>query len=89
MALWGIGMGAQESVMRAQVAAMAPKDRRGTAFGLMNMIYGFAWFAGSALLGILYDTASPVWVAVVAVLLQLAALPVFLQMMRRRRSEAA
>jgi MFS family permease len=89
MALWGIGMGAQESVMRAQVAAMAPKDRRGTAFGLMNMIYGFAWFAGSALLGILYDTASPVWVAVVAVLLQLAALPVFLQMMRRRRSGAA
>lgn len=81
MALWGIGMGAQESVMRAAVAVMAPKDRRGTAFGIMNMIYGIAWFAGSALLGILYDTASPVWVAAVAVLLHLASLPVFFRLM--------
>jgi MFS family permease len=83
MALWGIGMGAQESVMRAEVAAMAPKDRRGTAFGIMNIIYGFAWFAGSALLGVLYDTTSPVAVAIVAVLLQLAALPVFFRLMRK------
>ena len=83
MALWGIGMGAQESVMRAEVAAMAPKDRRGTAYGIMNMIYGFAWFAGSALLGVLYDTTTPFWVAVVAVLLQLASLPVFFRLMRK------
>lgn len=83
MALWGIGMGAQESVMRAQVAAMAPKDRRGTAFGIMNMIYGFAWFGGSALLGVLYDATAPVWVAAVAVLLQLASLPVFFRLMRK------
>ena len=80
MALWGIGMGAQESVMRAEVAAMAPKDRRGTAYGIMNMIYGFAWFAGSALLGVLYDTTTPFWVAIVAVLLQLASLPIFFRL---------
>jgi MFS family permease len=83
MALWGIGMGAQESVMRAEVAAMAPKDRRGTAFGIMNMIYGFAWFAGSALLGVLYDATAPIWVAAVASLLQLASLPVFFRLMRK------
>ena len=83
MALWGIGMGAQESVMRAEVATMAPKDRRGIAFGIMNMIYGFAWFSGSALLGVLYDTTSPVSVAVVAALLQLASLPVFFWLMRK------
>ena len=69
--------------MRAQVAAMAPKDRRGTAFGIMNMIYGFAWFAGSALLESFTTAASPVWVAVVAVLLQLASLPVFFWLMRK------
>lgn len=84
MALWGIGMGAQESVMRAQVAAMAPKDRRGTAFGIMNMTYGFAWFAGSALLGVLYDATAPIWVAAVAVLLQLTSLPVFFRLLRKR-----
>jgi MFS family permease len=83
MALWGIGMGAQESAMRAQVAAMAPKDRRGTAFGIMNMIYGFAWFGGSALLGVLYDATAPIWVAAVAVLLQLTSLPVFFRLMRK------
>jgi hypothetical protein len=43
----------------------------------MNMIYGFACFGGSALLGILYDGSSPLSVAVVAVLPQLASLPVF------------
>jgi MFS-type transporter involved in bile tolerance (Atg22 family) len=75
-------MGAQESVMRAEVAAMAPKDRRGTAFGIMNMIYGFAWFAGSALLGVLYDRSSPLSV-VVAVLLQIASLPVFFWLLRK------
>jgi MFS family permease len=83
MALWGMGMGAQESVMRAQVAAMAAKDRRGTAFGIMNMIYGFAWFGGSVLLGILYDRSSLLSVAVVAVLLQLASLPVFFWLLRK------
>jgi predicted MFS family arabinose efflux permease len=83
MALWGMGMGAQESLMRAQVAAMAAKDQRGTAFGIMNMIYGFAWFGGSALLGILYDRSSLLSVAVVAVLLQLASLPVFFWLLRK------
>lgn len=84
MALWGIGMGAQESVMRAQVAAMAPMDRRGTAYGIMNMIYGMSWFAGSALLGILYDKSSALTVAVAAAFLQLAAVPVFFRLMQRK-----
>lgn len=35
MALWGIGIGAQESVMKAAVAGMVPADRRGTAYGLL------------------------------------------------------
>lgn len=84
MALWGIGMGAQESVMRAAVAAMAPKQRRGTAFGTMNMIYGMAWFGGSALLGVLYDQTSALWVALVSAALQLASVPVFVLLTRRQ-----
>jgi MFS family permease len=83
MALWGLGMGAQESVMRAAVAAMAPKEKRGTAFGTMNMIYGVAWFGGSALLGILYDQTSALWVALVSAALQMASLPVFMLLIRR------
>lgn len=55
MILWGIGMGTQESVMRAVVAGMTAPDRRATAFGILNAVFGVAWFIGSAELGILYD----------------------------------
>jgi MFS family permease len=75
MALWGIGMGAQESIMRAAIALMAPAERRGTAYGTFNALYGVAWFAGSVLLGGLYDRSVAALV-VVAVLLQAMALPI-------------
>ncbi|MEN9226074.1 MAG: MFS transporter [Thermostichus sp. HHBFW_bins_43] len=55
MTLWGIGMGAQESIMKAAVAGMVTPERRGLAFGLFTSAYGLAWFLGSALMGVLYD----------------------------------
>jgi len=55
MVLWGIGMGAQESIMKAAVAGMVPPERRGAAFGLFTSGYGLAWFFGSAVMGLLYD----------------------------------
>ena len=75
MVCWGIGTGAQESVMRATIAQLAPRDRRATAFGIFNAIYGIAWFAGSVLLGILYDR-SIAGVVIASTGLQAAALPV-------------
>ena len=55
MVLWGIGMGAQESILKAEIAEMISPERRGTAFGSFNAAYGLFWFAGSALMGYLYD----------------------------------
>jgi MFS family permease len=55
MALWGVGMGAQESIMRAAVAEMSSIDVRGSAYGVFSTIYGFSWFIGSFAMGILYD----------------------------------
>jgi MFS family permease len=55
MALWGLGMGAQDSIVRAAVAEMVPRDRRASAFGLFDTGYGVCWFLGSALMGVLYD----------------------------------
>lgn len=81
MALWGIGMGAQESVMRAAIAQIAPAERRGTAYGIFNALYGVAWFAGSVLLGALYGR-SVVALVVAAVLLQAMALPVLWWLVR-------
>ena len=55
MALWGLGMGAQESIMRAAIGTIVPQNRLGLAFGLFNTVYGLAWFIGSVSMGILYD----------------------------------
>ena len=63
MTLWGIGMGAQESIMRAAVGTMVSAERRASAYGLFNAIYGAAWFAGSALMGFLYDISIPFLIA--------------------------
>ena len=75
--LWGIGMGAQESIMRAAIAEMTPAERRGTSYGVFNMAYGVSWFVGSALVGWLY-TRSLTAIVVFVVLVQLAAAPCFL-----------
>ena len=53
--LWGIGLGAQESIMKAVVAHMVPSHRRASAFGMFDCGFGVAWFVGSALMGFLYD----------------------------------
>ncbi len=70
--------------MRAAVAGMVPADRRGSAYGIFNAGYGVAWFAGSALLGVLYDRSIP-WLVIFSVLMQLAAIPVLLVVKRQPR----
>ncbi len=82
MVLWGIGMGAQESILRAGVAGMVVPERRGTAYGLFNTGYGLFWFAGSAVLGLLYDVSLPT-LMVVSVGLQLTAVVVLIIVSRR------
>jgi MFS family permease len=57
MALWGVGMGAQESIIRAAIAEIVPTTKLGFAYGLFNTCYGLFWFLGSALMGVLYDTS--------------------------------
>ena len=64
VALWGVGMGAQESIVRSFVADTVPAARRGTGFGVFNAWFGVAWFVGSALLGVLYDWSVPALIAV-------------------------
>ncbi|BAY51588.1 major facilitator superfamily MFS_1 [Thermostichus vulcanus NIES-2134] len=68
MVLWGIGMGAQESIVRAIVANLVPPERRGSAYGLFSMGYGLAWFLGSWLMGLLYDRSLGLLVLVSLVL---------------------
>ena len=81
MALWGVGMGAQESVMRAAIAEMVPVNRRASAYGVFNGAYGLFWFLGSAVMGILYDVSLPALITF-SVIAQLAAVPILLLVKR-------
>lgn len=81
--LWGIGMGWQESIMRSVVADLTPRDRRASAFGVFNMGYGIFWFAGSALIGLLYGT-SVIAVVIFSVAAQLVAVPLYARITARQ-----
>lgn len=54
---WGIGMGAQESILKAVVAKIVPKDYRARGYGVFATIFGLFWFLGSVIVGALYDTS--------------------------------
>ncbi len=45
--LWGIGMGAQESIMKVAVSRIIPKSMRSTGFGIFETGFGISWFLGS------------------------------------------
>ncbi len=82
MIIWGIGMGAQESILKAAVAELIPAYKRGTAFGLFNTGFGVFWFFGSIALGYLYDFSIP-WLIVFSMGLQAIAV-IILWMLTRR-----
>jgi predicted MFS family arabinose efflux permease len=77
MALWGIGMGAQNSLLKAILTGLMPVAKRSTGFGLFYTAYGVAWFLGSTAMGFLYDISIP-GLVVFSIALQLLALPIFL-----------
>ncbi len=59
--LWGLSLGVHEAVMSAAVARMVPEQARARAYGIFTAIFGIAWFAGSAVQGVLYDISLPPW----------------------------
>ena len=74
VALWSIGVGAQEALMRAIVANMVSPQKRASAYGVFNAGFGTFWFLGSIAIGFLYDYS--VWAVVLfSVIIQLSALP--------------
>ena len=84
MILWGIGMGAQESLLKSVVAGLVSVNKRGTAFGVFDTGFGIAWFAGSWLMGILYGKSITA-VIILSVASQLLSLPIFLLAKRMER----
>ncbi len=87
MVLWGIGMGAQESLLKAVIAGITATDRRSTAFGVFDAGFGLAWFLGSWGMGVLYAHSLEA-VIILSMVLQLASLPFFLLAGRKQQVEA-
>lgn len=55
VALWGLHMGFSQGILAALVADTAPKDLKGTAFGLFNLLSGVALLLASLLAGWLWQ----------------------------------
>ena len=58
-ALWGLHMALTQGLLAALVAATAPHDLRGTAFGVFNLASGVALLAASVIAGTLWQTFGP------------------------------
>jgi MFS family permease len=53
--LWGVHMGMTQGLLASMVAASAPKDLLGTAYGFFNLVSGLAMLAASVFAGFLWD----------------------------------
>jgi MFS family permease len=77
--LWGIVMGAHETIMKAAVADLTSVRKRGTGYGIFNASYGVAMLIGGTVMGYLYDRSIP-FMVLAASMIQFLALPVFFAM---------
>lgn len=59
IALWGVHMALTQGLLAKLVAEHAPKDLRGSAFGVFNLTTGLAMLAASVAAGVLWDTIGP------------------------------
>jgi MFS family permease len=82
--VWGAAMGVHDSTMRAAVADLVPAHRRGAGYGTFTAVYGLAWLAGAALIGLLYEHGLGVTVAFVGTV-QAVALVLFVPLLRAAR----
>ena len=73
--MWGIGIAVGDALLLALVASVVRRNRA-TAFGMYDLPFGLAWFAGSAVAGVLLDR-SAIALVLFSTLLQLAAIPFF------------
>jgi MFS family permease len=82
IALWGIGMGAQESVLKAAVVTLSSVENRATSFGMVESCFGLCWFVGSWLMGWLYDW-NPLYLVVFSVGTQVCSVPLYVLLAKR------
>ena len=88
MACWGFGVAVVAGVVKPHLGALVAPRRRGRAYGTFDAAFGLSWFAGSALLGVLYDQDVRV-AALASAALALPAAPLLWLAARRSPKPAA
>ena len=84
--IWGIVMGAHETVMKSAIADLTTLKKRGTGYGIFNTAYGLAIFIGSALFGLLYERSIPA-IIIFSIIIQCAGVLVFFVMRKEAYRE--
>ena len=74
---WATGLGAQDACLRAGIAQVVSMNKRGSAFGSFNGVWGILWFLGSVAMTSLYKYSLLALVAL-GMVAQLAAAVMFL-----------
>jgi MFS family permease len=85
---WAAGHGVQDASLRAGIAQVVSMNKRGTAFGTFNAVYGVMWFFGSLAMGWLYDQSLTMLV-VFGLTMQVAAAAIFFRLRGPLRAAAA
>jgi MFS family permease len=57
--LWGLHLGITQGLLAALVTDTAPANRRGTAFGIFNLVSGVAQLFASVVAGMFWDALGP------------------------------
>ena len=86
VACWAVGLGAQDACLRSGIAQVVSMNKRGSAFGAFNAVFGIAWFLGSTIMGQLYGVSLGALVAF-GVAAQLVSTGMFLRL-RKPLAEA-
>lgn len=82
--LWGVLLGAMESIALAYIADNVEVNYRGRILGIYYTFYGITWFIGSWLMGILYNI-NPKYVAIFSVVILLSAIIVLWRQIKMRK----
>jgi hypothetical protein len=81
VACWATGLGAQDACLRSGIATVVSMNKRGSAFGAFNGVFGVTWFLGSIAMGLLYSRSLTGLVAF-GIVAQLGAASVFFYLRR-------
>lgn len=76
MILWGMVMGAHETIMKSVIADITPLEKRGTGYGIFSTSYGVALFGGSVMVGFLYEVSIPILI-VITIIIEIIAILFF------------